>query len=298
MNKICIIGLGKLGSHLARSLNRSSKNRVVYTVKNSNSKIDPKRINECNVIFISTSDSEISRIARELKKKRFSVSGKYVYHTSGAFDSGLLEPLRSRGAETGSFHPVQTFESKAGSLSRRLTKIYVAAEGTNRAVNKAQEISHSLKSRTIILTKDNKILHHISSVIASNYLVSFFRQVEKLSQLISTSYNRQKGKLNGFKKSSFLGIYKPLIEQTLKNIESKGTAGSLTGPIARNDLKTIKAHIRAIRNRIPELLPFYSLMGTESIKLALMNKSVNKREAEMLLKVLNRSQFTKRKRKK
>lgn len=297
MNITCIIGFGKLGTHLYHALNKTAKYEIGYVVKNSGTKAVPQKIDDCSIIFICTPDSEISRIVNELKKKVYDLNKKYIYHTSGAFDSDLLKPLEKKGAYTGTFHPVQTFEQEVRTYNNRFSGIYIALEGSAEAVKKAKGISHTLRAKTVILSKEDKILHHINSVIASNYMVSFLYQIEKISQSLSNIYSAKKGRLIGFKKNTFFGIYKPLIEQTLKNIEGKGFSGSLTGPIARNDLKTVIAHIKKIGEKIPELLPFYALMGTETVKLALKNKNIKEQDAKILLKELNKTGFTKEKKK-
>ena len=289
MDKVCIIGFGKLGSHLFYALNKTSKYHVHYVVKNSKAKLSPQKLSECSVIFICTPDSAIKEAVKELKKKSYLLRNKYIFHTSGAFDSGLLKPLKAKGAFIGSFHPVQTFEERVKSHNKRLNGIYIITEGGANAVKKTNEIAHALHSEFVTLGKDEKILHHINSVIASNYLVCFFYQIEKVSHLISSVYTHGKGRLNGFKKSTFLNIYKPLIEQTLKNIKKKGTQKSLTGPISRNDLSTVKAHIKIIKKKMPAILEFYSLMGKQAVQIALKNKSINENEAKTLLSELNRN---------
>ncbi len=289
MDKVCIIGFGKLGSHLYYALNKTSKYRVYYVVKNSKAKLSPQKLSECSIIFICTPDSAIKEAVKELKKKSFELQNKYIFHTSGTFDSGLLKPLKAKGAFIGSFHPVQTFEERVKSPNRRLNGIYIITEGGAKAAKKANEIAHALHSKFVTLGKDEKILHHINSVIASNYLVCFFYQIEKVSHLISSVYTHRKGRLNGFKNSTFLDIYKPLIEQTLKNIKKKGTQKSLTGPISRNDLSTVKAHIKIIKKKMPAILGFYSLMGKQAVQIALKNKSINKNEAKTLLRELNKN---------
>jgi predicted short-subunit dehydrogenase-like oxidoreductase (DUF2520 family) len=289
LDKVCIIGFGKLGSHLYYALNKTSKYRVHYVLRNSRARLSPQKLSECSVIFICTPDSGIKDAVKELKKKSFVLLNKYIFHTSGAFDSGLLKPLEAKGAFTGSFHPAQTFEERVKSYNKRLNGIYIITEGSREAVRKANEIAHALLSKFVSLGKDEKILHHINSVIASNYLVCFFYQIEKVSHLISGVYARGKGRLNGFKNSTFLNIYKPLIVQTLKNIEKKGTQKSLTGPISRNDLSTVKAHIKIIKKRMPSILEFYSLMGNQAVQIALKNKSINRNEAKTLLRELNKN---------
>ncbi len=289
MDKVCIIGFGKLGSHLYYALNKTSKYRVHYVVKNSRTKLSPLKLSECSIIFICTPDSSIKETVKELKKKSLVLKNKYIFHTSGAFDSGLLKPLEAKGAFIGSFHPVQTFEERVKSHNKRLNGIYIITEGSPKGVKKANEIAQALHSKFVTLGKDEKILHHINSVIASNYLVCFFYQIEKVSHLISSVYPPGMGRINGFKNSTFLDIYKPLIEQTLKNIKKKGTQKSLTGPISRNDLNTVKTHIKIIKKKMPAILEFYLLMGKQAAEIALKNKSINKNEAKTLLRELNKN---------
>jgi predicted short-subunit dehydrogenase-like oxidoreductase (DUF2520 family) len=39
----------------------------------------------------------------------------------------------------------------------------------------------------------------------------------------------------------------PIINATLKNIEERGALHSLTGPVARGDVKTVEAHLNALK---------------------------------------------------
>ncbi len=297
MEKVCIIGLGKLGSHLYYSLNKTRKYNVTCVIKSSKTKIDPLKFNMCGIIFICTDDSAVSKIVKQLTGKKFNLKNKYIYHTSGALDSGILKPLEARGAFTGSFHPVQTFKSRLTGHNQKLSGIYIAVEGSAKASVKAAEIAKALKSKTVLLSKNDKVLHHISSVFASNYLVAYMSLLEKVSHELSATYRMKKILKNGFKKTSFLNIYKPLIEQTLKNVETYGTVKSLTGPIERNDLVTVKLHLNTLRNRIPELLPFYSALGIEAAEIALKKKSISRKDANVMINMLKKYSSKQKKKK-
>ena len=282
MDKVCIIGLGKLGSHLYYSINRTKKFRVNYTVKNSRAKIIPPKMNECGIIFICTGDSGIIKAVKELSTKKFNLKDKIIFHTSGALSSDVLSPLKKKGAYTGSFHPVQTFEARVTGHNKKLNGIYTVLEGDDKATAKAKEIVKSLRSKAVVLNSENKVLHHINSVFASNYLIAYFSIIEKISHDLSITYRDKKILKNGFNKSSFFNIYKPLIEQTIRNIKAKGTVKSLTGPVERNDLDTIKLHLKTLKKRIPALLPYYSLMGIETVNIALKKKSITNKEARIM----------------
>jgi len=282
MDKICLIGLGKLGSHLYYSINRTKKFRVYYSVKNSRAKIIPAKLNECGIIFICTGDSGIAKAVKELSAKKFNLRDKIIFHTSGALSSDVLSPLKKKGAYTGSFHPVQTFEVRVTDHNKKLNGIYIVLEGDIKAAAKAKEIVKSLRSKAVVLNSGDKVLHHINSVFTSNYLIAYLSIIEKISQDLSIIYKDKKILKNGFNKSSFFNIYKPLIEQTIRNIKAKGTVQSLTGPVERNDLDIIKLHLKTLKERIPELLPYYTLMGIETTDIALKKKSITNKEARIM----------------
>jgi predicted short-subunit dehydrogenase-like oxidoreductase (DUF2520 family) len=56
---------------------------------------------------------------------------------------------------------------------------------------------------------------------------------------------------------------------TINNIEATGVMQSLTGPISRGDMGTIKRHIVALQAIDPELIRIYSELGKHTIPIAL-----------------------------
>jgi predicted short-subunit dehydrogenase-like oxidoreductase (DUF2520 family) len=267
-NNIVIIGYGKLGSHLFYALKK--KGSVPVVIKSPKNKITASLIKKADIIFIAVQDSKIKSAANSLKI--FDLKNKYIYHTSGSLTSDELQELVKKGAVTGSFHPVQTFESMAKKDEERFNDIYTALEGSSKSIKKAAEISKLLGSKTVILTKRNKVYHHMCCVIASNFMAALMHHIEVIGS--------KKIRKNGFNNLSFFNIYKPLAEQTLDNIAKKGAVKSLTGPIERNDIYTVTKHLESTDN---ELLPVYVLMGIETVKLSLKKKSLTAKEAEEIL---------------
>ena len=280
MHKIAIIGYGKLGSHLFHSLKRNRRIKVTTVVRNSKSIINPALINLSDIIFICTQDSKIRNAAKSLSAKPFDLKKKYIFHTSGSLNSDELVNLKNKGVHTGSFHPVQTFESRAGKYSHRFKNIYIAIEGSKESVKAGFRISKLLDAMPFVISKEDKIYHHICCVIASNFLAAHLHQIDKLS--------RKRILKNGFNNLSFFSIYKPLVEQALENIARKGAVKSLSGPVERNDLNTINKHLKALSKKHRDILPLYSLMGIETVKLALKKKSLTQNEAKKFLTLLNK----------
>jgi predicted short-subunit dehydrogenase-like oxidoreductase (DUF2520 family) len=282
MLKVSIIGFGRTGSHLFYALKATKKFDVRIAAFSHTDKIDRRILSDSKVILICTADKDITDTATQLRKNCRILNGKSVLHTSGAKNSDILNILRAGRAAVGSFHPVQTFAARARKNTHSFKDIFVAIEGDSRAVQAGFTLARAMGSRPFEISAENKVFHHICCVIASNYLVTLLAASERAFRKI-----RSKGiRKNGFNKTNFFDIYKPLIDRTLTNIRKSGAIASLTGPIERNDFETIKLHIKALKKSLPEILPVYTMMGIETVKAALKKKSLSETDALELLKLL------------
>ena len=78
-----------------------------------------------------------------------------------------------------------------------------------------------------------------------------------------------------------------LVEGTVSNIKKMGAERSLTGPIARGDVGTIREHIENFNkffNR--ENISLYKMMGRETSKIAYSNKWIDKNTERELKRIL------------
>ena len=104
------------------------------------------------------------------------------------------------------------------------------------------------------IEKSNKKLYHISAVAMSNYLNS------------AIALGKLSSRAAGISPEEFAPV---IINTTINNIlaSDKLENNTLTGPIARGDLLTIKLHIEELRKHRELLLP-YSYMGLATLELA------------------------------
>lgn len=220
-------------------------------------------------------DDNIKRAVKNISEAGVSLKEKITAHTSGTLNSKELTLLKKKGAYTASFHPVQTFSHKANKELGHFRSIYIAIEGDKKAVKELSLTAKSICSIPFTIDTEFKILHHICCVLSSNYLVTHL-------SLLSDIY-RQK---NGFKKVNFFNIYMPLIQQTLSNISANGIESSLTGPIARNDIKTIKKHLNKLETfKGKEIVDYYRFIGKRTIRLARQKGSLKKNQVKELKKL-------------
>lgn len=286
--RICLIGVGKVGSALYHSLNKADYNFVyavdekisklkIITADNDNIKIDDKIKKEylvkSDVIIFAVQEKSLKRIINYCGKFNLNLTDKIIFHLSGIETSEIIKSLKINAAKIGSFHPLQTFNKISYEKNKLLNNIYFGIEGGVIAVKYLSGICKVLKSKYIIVPKDKKILYHGACVIASNFLVSHFNIIAKITKEL---------KLNN---KESIEIFKPIIYTTLENIFKNGTAESLTGPFERGDIKTIELHLKELKDKLPSVLYYYILLGVEAMNLSKDKNSISKKESMEIEKI-------------
>ena len=126
LNKIAIIGTGRLGAAFANMLfhkkfeisavidkNIASAKRIASLVNSYVYSEDILNLPAVDIILIAVWDDEITKVVNALTKilqnKKIT---KFIFHTSGALSSEIFKSLRDYDVSCASIHPMQTFEGK------------------------------------------------------------------------------------------------------------------------------------------------------------------------------------------
>jgi Rossmann-like domain./Domain of unknown function (DUF2520). len=261
--KVGFIGAGKVGTGVGILLSNSSIKVSGYLSRNLSSSLKASSltnsnaflkyediINASDVIIISTKDDSICSIVEKILKYKKLINNKIFAHLSGSISIDVLKPLKEYGY-TMVLHPVQTCPSIESAVSL-LPESYFTVEGDDIAVDAGINIVKAIGAKPIVIHGINKPLYHVSCVVASNYLVTLVKAANELL------------KASGFPTEKYPDLLLPLIRGTLKNISERGCDASLSGPIARCDIDTIKKHIENIKD--VEILKLYKVMGLATIK--------------------------------
>lgn len=209
-----------------------------------------------DLVFITTPDAAIGPVAEDLARQKGFKPEAVVLHCSGALPSTILSAVHDCGAHAGSLHPLQSFAAPAFPHNP-FQGIVMAGEGDDAAMALGREIAAGLKADFLPIETEHKILYHAGAVVASNYLVTLLAAAARLLEG------------SGIAPEATLGVLLPLVRGTLDNIEKKGIAEALTGPIVRGDRETVAAHCRGIGQALPGMLPLYAMLGTHTLPLAL-----------------------------
>jgi predicted short-subunit dehydrogenase-like oxidoreductase (DUF2520 family) len=183
---------------------------------------------DADLVLLAVPDSAIADVARQV------AIGPWVAHVSGATSLRALDPHVRRF----SVHPLQTLSRERGPEQLDGAWAAVTAE-TDEARMAARWLANMLGLHTFDLADDDKPLYHAGAAMASNFLVTLYRAA---ARLLEESHAPPEALV-------------PLMTRTIEN------GFVLTGPIARGDWSTVEAHLRALEERAPDLVPLYRALA-------------------------------------
>ncbi|MCA1611490.1 MAG: Rossmann-like and DUF2520 domain-containing protein [Thermoanaerobaculia bacterium] len=198
------------------------------------------------VALIAVPDDRLSEAAREAAS---SGSCGLAYHLSGALPAGILAPLSEAGASVGSFHPLRAF---TGASEETLRGAFVAIEGEEAACRSAMGFADALGARGHRIAPGSKPLYHAGATLAAGGVVSVVGLAARAWSLAGIPEQVARPALSG------------LASRAAAGAETQPFAQALTGPIARRDLSTVRAHCAALAGH-PELIALYRALAEETI---------------------------------
>jgi predicted short-subunit dehydrogenase-like oxidoreductase (DUF2520 family) len=183
---------------------------------------------DAELVLLAVPDAAIAEVAQRV------TVGPWIAHVSGATPLGALAPHARRF----SVHPLQTLTRERGADQLDGAWAAVTAE-TDEAGAVANWLATTLGLRPFPLADADKPLYHAGAAIASNFLVTLYRAAARL--LDETDVPAE--------------ALIPLMRRTIDN------GFVLTGPISRGDWSTVEAHLRALEERAPDLVPLYRALA-------------------------------------
>jgi predicted short-subunit dehydrogenase-like oxidoreductase (DUF2520 family) len=183
---------------------------------------------DSELVILAVPDAAIAEVAQRLP------IGPWVAHVSGATSLSALAPHRLRFC----VHPLQTLSRDRGPEQLNGAWAAITFE-TDEAAARARWLADGLGLRAFPLADADKPLYHAGAAIASNFLVTLYRAAARLMEA------------TGAPPEALV----PLMERTIEN------GFVLTGPIARGDWSTVDAHLAALEERAPDLVPLYRALA-------------------------------------
>jgi len=246
--KIGFIGTGKVGQTLAQLwflagytvsaiYNRSAINAqdLVQKVDSISTDSIEQVVSLSDIVFLTVPDDTIGVVAYELAEADW--QGKAVVHTSGAKNTNPLAVLKGKGAMIGSLHPAFPFADVQTSIEQLPGASFAIEASDNLLQSWLIELVKVLDGEVMIIPEGGKGTYHAALVIACNYLVTLYGTAQDMLLEMGVPDRAVKNALD------------VLVGATALNLEKTRIPDALTGPLVRNDVSTIEAHLASLSDK-------------------------------------------------
>jgi predicted short-subunit dehydrogenase-like oxidoreductase (DUF2520 family) len=284
---IALVGAGAVGRTLGRLLRRAGYPVTVAGRTPASARAgarwigaaaadDPAgAVRRARWVLLTVPDDALGPVARALAGAGAFRRGQCVIHTSGLHTADRLAPARRAGASAASLHPLHSFARPAESL-RTFAGTVCAIEGDPPAAAAARRLARAAGGRPLAIDPTRKGLYHAGAVLACNDFIALFGAGARLLEAAGLGRREARGGLLD------------LVEGAVRNLRRVGYPAALTGPVARGDAGTVRAHLRALRCHAPDLLPAYRAAGALAVRTALEKRTLSPAGARTLGKILSR----------
>ncbi len=210
---LVVVGRGRLGSALAAAVGRLDG----WTVRLEAGRGASPDLDGADLVLLCVPDGAIAERASTLAVD----ADRVVGHCSGALGLDVLEPHPRRT----SLHPlVSVADAERGAAALRGAWAGLAGDPI------AAELAAALGMRGVAVPDERRAEYHAAAAIASNHLVALLGQVERVASGLGVP----------------LEAFAALARGSLENATSMGPTAALTGPVARGDWSTVRAHLAAL----------------------------------------------------
>ncbi len=263
--KIGFIGAGKVGCTLGKffseggvpvtgyySRHRESAEAAAQFTNTRTFHSIPSLVAQSDVIFVTVPDGEISKVYLSISSN--DLAGKQICHCSGAMTGSEAFPgIENTGAAAYSIHPLFPISSKTTAY-RELEGVFFCLEGPEPGLLSWRDLLTKLGCRTLTIKSSDKVKYHTACSVASNLVCGLLQESLELMEEC------------GLDDVTALEALRPLILANVNHVLHEGPEQALTGPVERNDTKTVSRHISAFSN--PEDRQMYCAVSRKLVELA------------------------------
>lgn len=232
--QIAILGLGNVGTHLARRLTLCGFH-VTHLISTSGTKADelaseinanvlrePEAMDDqIDIVFLCVPDDVIPGIVQRLPP------AVKVVHCSGS------TPLIERPKGSGVLYMFQTFSS---GTTLHWDGLPIFIEATNDILlNRLNEIGKALSGNVTRCDSEHRKLIHIAGVFGSNFVNHILYLAEQVLKRGDLQFQ----------------VLEPLLRETMRKAMQQGPEASQTGPARRGDAAMIAEHIAMLGDGTP-----------------------------------------------
>jgi predicted short-subunit dehydrogenase-like oxidoreductase (DUF2520 family) len=233
INRITIIGTGKVAGHLATAFKQAGVQIVQVLGRRLQAAIDiadgvqAQGIDsfadlnpQTDLFLLAVSDYAVTEVASQLPEGKILVA-----HTSGFVGMEALLPFREN---VGVLYPLQTF-TKGRPLDYSRIPFFVEGNSPGNEAS-LKNLASAVSNQVACANSQLRQKMHLSAVFACNFPNYLFGIAGELLQAEGLT----------------LDVLKPLLHETVEKALDMGPVNAQTGPAVRNDKSTLEAHLKML----------------------------------------------------
>lgn len=242
--KIVVIGLGNLGSHLVKQLIKVNLTpKQIFTRKTIGrfEGIMPCHdlkdiIRDADLYILAVSDDAILEVLNSIT---ISNPDTTIVHCSGATP---IEKLKGFAKNYGVFWPIQTFSKNE---KTDFLKVPICINANNMETKKSlRTFGEKITNKVYFINEKDRPQLHLTAVLVNNFVNHLYKLADDLLQT----------------KNLTLDILKPLMLETAKKAQYNAPYEIQSGPAIRNDLGSIETHLKELEDH-QDLKDIYLLLS-------------------------------------
>jgi predicted short-subunit dehydrogenase-like oxidoreductase (DUF2520 family) len=278
-----VVGAGRVGSVLGAALGRAGHRVVAASAVSDASRarveallpgaevLPPDQVlARADLVLLAVPDDALPGLVAGLVSAGAVRPGQLLVHTSGRFGVTVLGEATRQGALPLALHPAMTFTGRAEDLSRLAGACFgVTAPDQLRPIAEALVLEMGGDPQWV--EEEHRVLYHAALAGGANHLSTLVNESVDLLRRCGVDEPER--------------LLAPLLGAALDNALRSGDA-ALTGPVARGDAGTVRAHLRELRAVSPHTVSAYVAMARLTADRALAAGMLRPEAAEALLDVL------------
>lgn len=278
-----IVGAGRVGAAVGTVLRQAGHDVVAVSAVSAASRrraaellpgVPVRPVDEvaagAGLLLLAVPDDVLPGLVDGLAATGSVAPGQLVAHTAGRYGTAVLEAATRAGALPLALHPVMTFTGTAVDTARLAGCSWgVSAPGPLRPVAEALVVEMGGEPEWV--AEELRPLYHAALAHGSNHLVTLVAEVMDLLRTVGVA---EPGRLLA-----------PLLGASLDNV-LRGGDTALTGPVARGDAATVRAHVEHLSAASPRSVEAYVALARLTAERALAAGRLRPEAAAELLGVL------------
>ena len=258
--RVFVLGAGRAGTGLTRAFRMSGVPVVGLHGRHVHEGPDPvtagtipATIATATVVLVAVRDAQIDDALRELLEAPLAPDA-VVLHASGSAEPAMLDQVRAHGHAAGTFHPLVPIADPLRA-PQQLCGAWVGIDGDERAKTASRDLAAALGCHVFDIPPGQKARYHAAAVIVSNFPAVLLATGDRV--LAET----------GIPAEAAEQALRALFLAAIGNLRRQHGAVSLTGPILRGDVDTIRRHLVALADD-PGALEVYRSLSRALVDLA------------------------------